>query len=833
MISIVLLVIIISFTTASENEAFLMDGDVMIGGLVSIRDSGGINKQMCESDISTLGIIRLEAMRYAVKKVNSNSKLLPGLKLGIEVRDSCGIETRALDESLQFITTRGSETCEFKENKGKNFFGVVGDAISLTTMASATLLRLFKVPLITYGATSTELSDPNKYSFLLRTVPQDSLQAYAMVDFIEQLNWTSVFGLYSMGTYGKYGFAEFLKMSKNSSFCVASQKEIPTTASEDDIKKIIEEFNQTQRNITGIICYCDYQDTKKILQAIEKANLTTHYQLIASDASYPIKTKNAIIFSPHYNFSNVEDFYNNLNYSLLHGISNQSHNLLLRDKSTWETNPWYKQVWEQAGFLYKENNNESFKYNLSSFLNVAYQRDDKIPYVMDAVYAYAQAIHDYILNVYNGNISEYKMHKNNSEVNRTLFFSILKNVRFNGTSGIITFPVNGHYDITYNSDEVFKRIGEWRYLNESGNTSSNRLTIFKQNISIFYKNSSCQESCNKSVGQKRRCSQDDCCWKCHTCNNNEYLETLNAYDRCKDRCKLCPVGFIPNSTRNGCSQKKISVAWIIVIILLSLIGFSLNIVTIVTFLKNNSTPLVRASGREMSYLLLASIFSIYIISFIMISLERKLVCNTRIGLDIFFCVCYSSLLIKTNRIARIFSGRQDVSFLTPQWQVIILSLLVFPQICVSIFELLRSRKINDGQVTKINTHFVQENECHKEREEFFISISYNILIICLTTIYAFRTRKVPSFLNEARDIGFVMYTTILVRIVFLPVFFGASAEFKTIAIMLDTICLATTLIVGIFARKVYIILFRPEKNVALKSSTLLSQMTDTVGTVDT
>ena len=70
-----------------------------------------------------------------------------GLKLGINIRDSCGSETRALDESLQFVVDR-VPIC--KMNDTVPLFGVVGASMSLLTAAVANLLRLFQIPLVSF-----------------------------------------------------------------------------------------------------------------------------------------------------------------------------------------------------------------------------------------------------------------------------------------------------------------------------------------------------------------------------------------------------------------------------------------------------------------------------------------------------------------------------------------------------------------------------------------------------------------------------------------------------------------------------------------------------------
>ena len=663
---------------------------------------------------------------------------------------------------------------------------------------------------VTYGATSTELSDQSKYSYLLRTVPPDSFQSLAMIDFIEEkLNWRSVYGLYSTGSYGEYGFAGFLKATENRTLCVVNQKKISPGASVADLQAIIKEFYKSEPNIKGIVCYCEIPDAKNIVQAIKEENLTSHYRLIASDTWYQVKSDNTIIFSLHYNHSYVKDFYDNW------------YSSLSPENFTSEENPWFKSFWEQAckenahrtnsNFACNNFRNNSFGFCLNSTRNETCQRDDKIPYTMDAVYAFAQAIHNYIVKIHHGDVKEFK---SKPEINRTEFLSILKNVSFNSTSGLVKFPVVARYDIRYRAKGEFELIGEW------SDTSSNKLKMYKEDYRTLFGSSSCQMFCNKSAGEKLSYTTKQCCWKCEKCADNEYLPTT-------DKCEPCQKGYWPDSLREKCIElppDQISFVWFIVIVLLGTIGFIVTFVTIVTFLKNNSTPLVRASGREMTYLLLVGILFLFFLPFFMLSFQTSFMCRaSRFGLGLCLCICYSSLLIKTNRIARIFSGRQDVSFLTPRWQLVLVAILLLPQVCISTFGFTR------------NTERVvyKDLSCYEETPDFYATIVYNLLIIFLTTFYAFRTRKAPSNFNEARDIGFVMYTTIVIWLAFLPVFFGTSAKFKTIAVMLDTIIVATTLLVGLFAGKVYIIVLRPDKNVKMRSVTFFSQKSDlSNGTVE-
>lgn len=125
---------------------------------------------------------RLEAMLFAVDKINREGRLLPGIRLGVNVVDTCSRDTYALNRSLEFIraSLNAMDTSGFQCRDGSSprargpqgfgpVFGVVGGSYSSVSIQVANLLRLFRIPQISPASTAKVLSDKSRFEFFART----------------------------------------------------------------------------------------------------------------------------------------------------------------------------------------------------------------------------------------------------------------------------------------------------------------------------------------------------------------------------------------------------------------------------------------------------------------------------------------------------------------------------------------------------------------------------------------------------------------------------------------------------------------------------------------
>ena len=186
----------------------------------------------------------------------------------------------------------------------------------------------------------------------------------------------------------------------------------------------------------------------------------------------------------------------------------------------------------------------------------------------------------------------------------------------------------------------------------------------------------------------------------------------------------------------------------------------------------------------------------------------------RLWLSLCYCICNASLLVKTNRIARIFSGEKSVPFISPQSQLAITAAIVAPALAVSCTSLVLTPP-NADFFYDLKDYVVMK--CNIMTGGLVVVFAYNVLLVLLCSIYAFRTRKTPVNFNEAKFIGFSTYTTCVIWIAFLPVYFSTNSSYQVLALCFSSILSATTVVVFLFIPKVYIILITPEKNIRSNS----------------
>ncbi|VVD05820.1 unnamed protein product [Leptidea sinapis] len=242
-----------------------------------------------------------------------------------------------------------------------------------------------------------------------------------------------------------------------------------------------------------------------------------------------------------------------------------------------------------------------------------------------------------------------------------------------------------------------------------------------------------------------------------------------------------------------------------------------NLVVIV-WIIHGSTPVVRASGRELSFVLLIGILMCYMVTFALVLRPTNFLCSLqRFVTGFCFTVVYAALLTKTNRISRIFdaskfSARRP-SFISPKSQMLICSILISIQVViVIIWQLASPARAIHHYPSREDNMLVCDSYVDAS---YTIAFFYPVVLIVVCTVYAVLTRKIPEAFNESKHIGFTMYTTCVIWLAFVPLYFGTASYVPLrVTSMAITISLSASVTLAcLFAPKVYIIIARPERNV--------------------
>lgn len=129
---------------------------------------------------------------------------------------------------------------------------------------------------------------------------------------------------------------------------------------------------------------------------------------------------------------------------------------------------------------------------------------------------------------------------------------------------------------------------------------------------------------------------------------------------------------------------------------IALFGLILTLATGVVFIKHNDTPVVKSTTRELSYMILFSMFLCYTNAFFLVAKPRRETCFvTRILPGFAFAMMYGALVTKTNRIARILAGSKKKiitrrpRFMSATSQVAITWIIVIIECFIIVFMLIK------------------------------------------------------------------------------------------------------------------------------------------------
>ncbi|XP_040278576.1 metabotropic glutamate receptor 5 isoform X2 [Bufo bufo] len=813
-----------------------MPGDIVIGALFSVHHQPTVEKvheRKCGEVREQYGIQRVEAMLHALDRINADPNLLPNITLGCEIRDSCWHSAVALEQSIEFIRdslisseeeeglVRCVDGSSSSFHSKKPIVGVIGPGSSSVAIQVQNLLQLFNIPQIAYSATSMDLSDKTLYKYFMRVVPSDAQQARAMVDIVKRYNWTYVSAVHTEGNYGERGMEAFKDMSAKDGVCIAHSYKIYSNAGEQNFDKLLKKLQSNLPKARVVVCFCEGMTVRGLLMAMRRQGIVGEFLLLGSDGwadrydvtdSYQREAAGGITIklqSPDVKW--FDDYY-----------------LQLRPETNLR-NPWFQEFWQNK-FKCKlkgySQDNQIYNKTCSSRLALSYQytQDSKMGFVINAIYAMAYGLHSMQMSLCPGYAGLCDAMK---PIDGQKLLDFIMKANFTGVAGdMIMFDENGDSPGRYEIMN-FKKMGKdyFDYINvgswDNGELKMDDDEIWSSKNSVI--RSVCSEPCAKGQIKVIRKGEVSCCWTCTPCKENEIV--FDEYT-----CKACELGSWPTDDLTGCIHIPVEyLRWSdpepIAAVVFACLGLLATMFVTAIFILYRDTPVVKSSSRELCYIILAGICLGYLCTFCLIAKPQRIYCYLqRIGIGLSPAMSYSALVTKTNRIARILAGSKKKictkkpRFMSACAQLVIAFLLICIQlgIIIALF-IMQPPDIMFDYPSIREVYLI----CNTNNIGVVTPLGYNGLLILSCTFYAFKTRNVPANFNEAKYIAFTMYTTCIIWLAFVPIYFGSNYKIIT---MCFSVSLSATVALGcMFVPKVYIILAKPERNVrsAFTTSTVV------------
>ncbi|XP_043976954.1 metabotropic glutamate receptor 4-like isoform X1 [Gambusia affinis] len=821
-----------------------IDGDISLGGLFPVHARGHDGKP-CGELKKEKGIHRLEAMLFALDRINNDNNLLPNITLGARILDTCSRDTHALEQSLTFVQALiEKDGTDVKclgggspiITKPERVVGVIGASSSSVSIMVANILRLFKIPQVSYASTAPELSDNTRYDFFSRVVPPDTYQAQAMVDIVKAMRWNFVSTVASEGNYGESGVDAFIQKSReDGGVCISQSVKIPREPKQGEFDKIMRRLGENP-NARVVILFANEDDIRRLLHAAKKANQTGHFIWVGSDSwgskSAPVENQEEMAEGAVTILPKRQSIKGFDRYFISRTLENNRRNIWFAE--FWENNfkcKLSRHAVKKGSGLKKCTNQERIGKDSD------FEQEGKVQFVIDAVYSMAHGLHNMHKELCPGKVG---LCAKMDPINGTHLLKHIRRLNFSGIAGNpVLFNENGdapgRYEIYQyqirNRTPEYKVIGHWTdqlHLNVRSMQWPGGVRQVPTSI--------CSQPCQP--GERKKIVKGiPCCWHCERCDGYQYQ--ADTYT-----CKMCRFDLRPNENHTGCVPIPIvklewSSPWAVIPVLIAVLGIMATLFVVVTFIRYNDTPIVKASGRELSYVLLTGIFLCYATTFLMISTPDVGICSLRrIFLGLGMSISYAALLTKTNRIYRIFEqGTMSVSaprFISPASQLVITFTLASVQllgVCIW-FGVDPSKAIIDYEDQRTSNPVLARGvlKCDISDLSLICLLGYSMLLMVTCTVYAIKTRGVPETFNEAKPIGFTMYTTCIIWLAFIPIFFGTSQSTEKMCIQTTTLTISVSLSASVslgllYMPKVYVILLHPEQNVPKRTRSLKAVVT--------
>ena len=629
---------------------------------------------------------------------------------------------------------------------------------------------------------------------------------------------------------------KFYEEAERAGICIAKKKKLPAFPTEEDFLSTIEELLQTRkRNYRGkidvVVLFCIQRDNRGLVRAANKVLRKGERIFWLASNSWGDReqvTKEA------------EDAAEGaITINFIEGDVSRFRKHLLNLKPTNNKyGPWFEEFYQETLKCRLPNSPIPLAYQRECAQNESLPKDLEVApvrVVMNAVYAMAHALHNMQKELCFGKRNLCLKMKN---LKGQQVLKYLKNVFFPDTAlnSNVTFNPNGDVEGIYNILTFQNIKGRFRHvvignwsgaLNKDG-TIQGHIYVDKHKISWSGGNlktpeSYCSKNCPLNQITVTESMNARCCWRCESCSLREVIRN--------NTCSPCSLGSVPDDSLTACVILPVVYpSWTdvpaqILTVLVS-VGITSCIGTAVFYVAHRHHRVIKASGRELSAILFMGIISCFSAAMLHFVMPTNTVCGLRRFADgVSMTMCYAPLLLQTYRIYRIFKSAQKSvlrpSFVSPRSQTF------FALCIISVQCLLTMTWVVSQPPMAVKSYIYQDRVilgCNTEDFSIAINLSYNVALMLLSTVIAYKTRNFPRNFNEAKYIGITMYLSCSVWIAFLSCYLNAQDSiWKSYFLCGSLFLIGTITLLGLPVPKIFLVHFAKNQTIANVAQTANSR----------
>ncbi|XP_063061379.1 extracellular calcium-sensing receptor-like [Engraulis encrasicolus] len=757
-------------------------------------------------------------MVFAVDEINRNSHLLPGVRLGYQILDSCTRYPWSVRAAMSLISG-GNHSC----NSTGPVRVIIGDASSTQTIMLSRILSPLKVPVISYQASCACLSNRQEFPNVFRTIPSDVYQARTMAHLAEHYGWTWVGAVVVNNDYGLLAVQAFRERAQGSGICLAFFETFTRETLAQDIQRIATTVQESSARV--VLVFAWYTDAGALLLELARRNVTGR-QFLASEAW---STSSYLLNNPAMRTIGNGVLGVAIRSAPIPGLENHLRKLhpsfhprdaLLRDlwREEFGCEP-FSVSGSDSPPLPLCSGAESLQGVQSTFTDTTHLRVTYNVYL--AVYAVAHAFHSLLAC---GPVEDSAMNRSQQQCSSNYNISAAKllqhlgQVNFTTQIGENFFFQGGDIPAVYDLVNWQASPGGVLTYSTVGRVEGSKLHM--EESAIWWATGSkvpvsvCSEPCPPGTRKATRKGEPICCFDCLPCADGEISNKTDSLtcDRCplefwsndeKDKCVPLPVEFLSFTDAMGITLTTVAVS-----------GAVMTAAVAVVFVYNRHTPIVKANNSELSFMLLMSLKLCFLCSLLFMGQPTHWSCRIQqAAFGISFVLCISCILVKTIVVLAVFRSARPGSDSMMKWfgpgqqrGSVLLFTCVQVIIC-AVWLSIRPPQPHRNIGLKIIL------ECTVGSVAGFATLlGYIGLLAAICFLLAFFARKLPDNFNEAKFITFSMLIFCAVWIAFVPAYVSSPGKYAIAVEIFAILASSFGLLLCIFAPKCFIILLRPEKN---------------------